>query len=212
MKFEEYLKENKQQLDKLDVFDGTWNAVESQLKSAKNAESTLRYGRSFWILGVIALLLIAAFYLLNQKDDVNDIQLVQQTKKAELQDLKSLLQQEQISSRLKAINKVGFLEGEEQAIPTLLLTTVKNDPSFNVQLAALNAMEPYMENERVRIELIQLLDETSNGQLKWRIVSLLAEVNEKRVEPYLQTIVEDETIHRQVKREAGISLDKIKKL
>lgn len=209
MKFEEYLKDNKDKLDSIDVFDETWNNISNEIDElpSKSPTKLLKYAFSVGFLLIISGVFIW-FYI----SKIQDVQEQQQDFAEEMKEIKELLTANKDGVRIRAINKTEFISNRNPGIQQILIHTLQNDPSVNVKIAALNALESYMDEELVRIALIKQLENSNDNKLLLRIISALSTVNEKRLTPYLEDIIIDDNKRGFVKDEAGMILEKIKNL
>ena len=209
MKFEDFLKEKKDDLESIEVFEGTWSKIENEI-SAEPVVKSSKTKKYALIIGISSILLLLAIW--NYTNKVEKIEENHEHIASEVEEIKMLLAANRDGERIRAINKVGFMPSPDPDKQNILIHTFLNDQSVNVKIAALNALEPYMNEENVRIALIEELDKSDDNRLLLRIISSLSSVNEKRVKPYLEGIIVDEKQHKVVKDEAGIMLEKIKNI
>lgn len=215
MKFEDYLKSNRESLDSLEPDQNDWEQIQKRLDQHASTEVNVgKINYLVWgsLLVFILILLLSLFIFRNYQEKQEHLIFAQQALDQELSEIKVLLTENKTSTRIKAINKVSLIDEKTNQIPSILLQTVQSDPSLNVKFAALNALESFIHLEDVRIGLIGLLVESNDQKLKIRILSFLSEVNEGRIEPYLEDIIENNENHSVLKKEAGVALERIKKL
>lgn len=214
MKFEEYLKENSDQLGSKEPSMKLWDKIEESIM-VDDLQSIPRKKFGRWLLPLlgVGLITVFAWLIFDYQKEQKSIQVAQLELEEKIDEIKHLLGQSQTSSRLRAINKVGFLEKDQtELLPQILLNTVKSDPSLSVKCAALNALEDFVEIENVRIGLIEILSTSTDNQLKMRVMAFLSRVNESRIEPFIDDILKDEDSNELWKSEAGEALEKIKNI
>ncbi len=215
MKFEDYINQHQERLESMEPSISDWEAIARQLPAQSMETTSDRRRMWMYILIVIGLLIIllSSGLLWSQHQEKQEQWLhAQQQMDHQLDEIQAMLSQKKTSSRIKAINRVSMLEDPAEQIPNMLLQTVQSDPSLNVKFAALNALESYAHLEEVRIGLIQLLMQSQDQKLKVRMVSFLSEIQEGRIESYLEDIIDDQGNSSMLKQEAGVALERIKKL
>ena len=215
MKFEDFLKDNRQDLESLEPTEDLWSginvAIDNKIKEEQKPYSRLKLAA----IGLVAIAIICStiFFVSEHKVQRAEWQIAQLKLERSITEIKGLLAETKTSSRLKAINKVGFIPANDnKQLPEILMQTVKSDPSLPVKFAALNALEDYVELESVRIGLIDILSNSKDDKLKVRMMTFLSEINEGRIEPFINDIMQDDKRYDVWKSEAGQALNKIKKL
>lgn len=74
----------------------------------------------------------------------------------------SLLERDSASERLRGVSLTSTAEETDPQVMTALLDAMRNDPSVNVRLAAIDALAPRAGRPRVRGELLAALAEESS--------------------------------------------------
>jgi len=214
MKFEEYLRNNKEALGSKEPTKDLWEKIENEMVADdKETGRKWNFGKLLLSILGVALISVFAWIIFDYQKEQKAIQIAQVELEEKVDEIKHLLTQANTSSRLKAINKVGFLEKDKtEILPQILLNTVKSDPSLSVKCAALNALEEFVEIENVRIGLIDILSTSDDNQLKMRVMAFLSRVNENRIEPFIDDILQDEKSNELWKSEAGEALKNIKNI
>jgi len=120
--------------------------------------------------------------------------------------LTSALQQHSASERILAVNK---LEEKSEINPELLSTltvTLNSDESPNVRYAALQALKKFIDDDKVRAELVKSLESQSDPLIQISLITILVEAEEKSVIAPLKDIVNKKEITPEVKQQAEVAL------
>lgn len=184
MKFEEYIKANKEKLQPKVNKDAIWDQISNELPPKKESNNS-----KYLLMGLGAALLIIclSLYGLNQKNDTQN----EQTKReliALKSEIHSLINTEKTSSKIRAVNLSQDAEIIDQEIIATLIDRLVNDKSSNVQIAAARALEQHIHLESVRIAMIDMLSKTSDPYLQIKLIDMLAMNKENRILPFLDSI------------------------
>lgn len=187
MKFEEHIKGNKKTLGHSAPNKGEmWDNIESQIPQQKPRFS------SKWIVSMAAsFLIIGMIYLFayqvkkDQKLDDTQNELI-----ALKQKINGLMSQRTTSSRILAVSMTEEAGINDLDIINTLIDRMCHDESTNVRIAAIRALEPHTENEIVRVAMIEELANSKNQYIQINLMNILSDANDKRVEPYLDSIID----------------------
>lgn len=115
-----------------------------------------------------------------------------------------LLNEQSVGKRIKAVTMSEELTDGNQEIAQVLIKTMINDPSNNVRLAAINALSHYVNNETVRIAIIEHLSIAKDPYVQIKLINILSKIKEKKAVPTLDDIIkETENIIVKQKAEEG---------
>lgn len=109
---------------------------------------------------------------------------------------------ESASQRIKGLRVAQTLHEADDEIVKALVKTMNEDPNSNVRLAALEALQKFTADAKVRKILIGALSTQNDPIVQIALIQLLVEMKEKGVVEDLQKIVDDEQSIQAVKDEA----------
>ncbi|MBI3004931.1 MAG: HEAT repeat domain-containing protein [Ignavibacteriales bacterium] len=121
----------------------------------------------------------------------------------------SLLKQQSASERLKGVSMSYDLGEGDQELTAALLSTLKYDASPNVRIAALEVLIRFIDQERVRKELIHSLPTQSSPMVQLAMVELMVQTQEQESKPVLQKLLLDPKIDKTVKKRVEESIKQI---
>jgi len=180
MKFENYLKENKKNLEFDQDLDSAWNQIETALAPKTNE---LWKVISIGIL-VLMILVLGLVTVLNKNHETIKSD---NSKSVLFANLKA----KESSNRILALNNIAL--SKDQEVIYALINTLENDESVNVKLAAARALEKFINHEEVRIALIDQLVKVDHAYLKVTIINLLGRKKVKSSVHAMNQILEDES-------------------
>lgn len=130
----------------------------------------------------------------------------------EVSDLKemmmlSLLEKESATDRLKAVNLTQEMDGASTKVTRALLQTLNNDANVNVRLAALEALQPYANDNHVREELIRSIGKQESPLVQIALAELMAALQEKSSVKELQKVLDNTKTPKGVKNKIRQSID-----
>lgn len=121
----------------------------------------------------------------------------------------SMLEEESVTERLKGIQMSNELPMTNEKVTTALFTTLNNDRSTNVRMAALSALSPYTSNPTVREGLIKSIAKQESPLMQMALAELMVELQEKKSIDEFKQILEKEETPEEVKTTLKQSIDKI---
>lgn len=184
MNLKDHLQHNKMDLEHKAPVD-IWNRIDSNLKTGNKNNYTQK---RIYTLAGIAIIVSVLFLVVSQYNQ-------SQKTNAEIKALKTamtdLLKDQSVGRRIKAVSMSDQLKDSNQEIAQVLLQTMTDDPSKNVKLAAINALGKYVDNEDVRIGIIEYLAKAKDPYIQIKLINILAEIKEKKAVPALELIIKD---------------------
>jgi D-ribose pyranose/furanose isomerase RbsD len=118
----------------------------------------------------------------------------------------SLLEKESATERLKAVSLTQEMDQASQKVTSALLTTLNNDGNVNVRLAALEALKPYVADDKVRQELIRSIGKQDSPLVQVALAELMAQLQVKSSVKELRKILKDERTPKEVKQKIQESI------
>lgn len=114
----------------------------------------------------------------------------------------SLLQQQSASDRLRGVSFSYQVEPSDTEVVGALLQTVNRDPSVNVRLAAVDALQKFAGSEIVRKGLIRAVAGQDSLLTQIALVDALAQRREPDAKAGLRQLAQDEHLPAQVREQA----------
>jgi len=110
----------------------------------------------------------------------------------------TLFEQSTASNRLKAVYYTSELSQPDEILLEALLKTLNQDPSVNVRLASLEALEPHMDDPAVRAGLIRSISNQDSPLLQMSIAELMLNVQEKEAVPEMEKLLQRKDLNERV--------------
>ncbi len=111
----------------------------------------------------------------------------------------SMLKQESSADRLQAVNYSYQVQKPRADIREALHYTLEHDPSTNVRLAALRALQPYARDPQVRQRIIESFHQQQSPLVQVEIVDFIRSTETRQME-LLQLLDEDDNINDAVRQ------------
>ncbi len=173
--------------------------IKQQAKSTKNTN----YTKTIWMLAIGAILAAMLFFLVKNKADNQEIN---QQMIAMNENLTKLMQNESSSHRIKAVQISATLPDNNQQALDLLMDAMAKDPSSNVRLSALEALEKHIDNEQVRASIYKSMADETDQVVLISYINILTESKEKSAITELKKITKDQAMDQFIKDEAQLGL------
>jgi hypothetical protein len=121
----------------------------------------------------------------------------------------SLLKQPVSSERLRGVSFSTQVEKPNASLLSALLTTLNEDPSVNVRLAAVDALFLFSDRSAVRDALIASLSKQTSPLVQISLIDLLAQIREKRSLEALKELIQDQKVNPTVKQHAETKISEL---
>ena len=118
----------------------------------------------------------------------------------------SLGNMESPSTRIAAAMKAYRMQEADKDIVDALFTTMNEDPSTNVRLAALEALSRFHRENYVKKKLIASLRKQKDPMVQIELIHVLTEMKQKSILDDLQKMVQDVNTNEAVKERAYSSI------
>jgi len=127
--------------------------------------------------------------------------------RAELEQMKSLvalslLQQQSASERLRGVTWGTRLDEVDRKVLRALVSTMNSDPSVNVRLAAVDALQQYAEDEEVRDGLVRSLSTQDSPLVQIALIDAMVHLREHRSVAVLRHLADDKQLNQAVRERA----------
>ena len=126
----------------------------------------------------------------------------------EMQQVVLLTQLEQSSAtdRLRAVNQSQELPQADQQVIRALLNTLNSDPSINVRLAAIEALQAHAQHPLVREGLVRSFEQQESALVLIALAEAVAALQEKRAVAPMQKLLEQKELDSTVKQQINQSI------
>ncbi|MEM9258216.1 MAG: HEAT repeat domain-containing protein [Bacteroidota bacterium] len=125
------------------------------------------------------------------------------------QEMEVLMQNDRPSARIRATNVALELSVADPTTIGNLGFLLRNDPSPNVRLAALEALQGFPDNMEVREQLLAAMRETPPEVVRFELIEALVRLKEKRLLPYLEELMNTDTVPQPVRDAAEMASFKL---
>lgn len=112
----------------------------------------------------------------------------------------SMLEKESATDRLKAVSLSSEIEGKSKRVTEALIKTLNSDPSVNVRLAALDALQPYAKSPVVREALVRSIANQDSPLVQVALADLMAALQEKSSVTELKKLLQQRSTPKEVKK------------
>ncbi|MEO9476475.1 MAG: HEAT repeat domain-containing protein [Cyclobacteriaceae bacterium] len=168
---------------------------------------------SNWQAAVPALIvgLIIGFFLLpKQTGEVKELA-------SEVQDMKkmlmlSMIEKPQAQDRIMAVNMVSEIPKADEKITASLVSTLNNDPSVNVRLAALDALMHYAKHEYVRARLIKSISLQTSPLMQVALADAMIALQEKSAVESFSHLLDSAQVEESVKSKLESTIKTLKEI
>lgn len=188
MKFEEYIRNNREKLQPPIDKEAIWDRISNEIPPAGNGINykLLFAGSAILIVALCSILFYSSRTIGKHVDETNQEIIALKS------EINTLINKEETSSRILAVSMSEDIASNDQEIIATLINSMINDSSPNVQLAAVRALEKHTNDEAVRIAMIETLGNTTDAYLQIKLIDILSLQNEQRLLPYLDSIIKND--------------------
>jgi hypothetical protein len=121
----------------------------------------------------------------------------------------SLMQQQSAGERLRGVSWAYRVEPSDTEVLSALLSTVNNDASVNVRLAAVDALHPFGASPVTRTAITQSIRKQTSPLMQVALIDLLVDLKVVEASAELKRLSADETIDPSVRERARWALGKL---
>ncbi len=157
----------------------------------------------------IALLLLGiqiGYNLQNQNGEQKMVGLTNEVQEMKQMMMLTLIEQQSVTQRLKAVNLTYELNNDNDKVATVLLNTLNNDENINVRLAAAEALLSLADQPKVRTGLIRSISQQDSPIVQSALVDVLVVLQEKNVTPTLQELLKKDDLNPEIREKINTSL------
>jgi hypothetical protein len=187
--------------------------IAEELKAEKKTKTIFFQPTLFKVAAAIALLIVCGsigFYIKQQNDLIAIHKRKLEMLEQQTQQMMAMIGNDQSASqRIQGVNVSLKFEKPDDAIVDALVKTMNEDPNSNVRLAALEALSRFINEKKVRQEIVKSLGKQKDPIVQIQLIQLLVKIKEKGVVDDLQKIVDDDATMHAVKDEAYSAIMKL---
>lgn len=121
----------------------------------------------------------------------------------------SLLEKEEATERLRAVNLTREMDDVSAKVTTALFTTLNNDENVNVRLAALDALKAYSYDSRIREQLVGSIAHQESPLVQVALAELMAALQESSSVNELQKIIDSNRTPEDIKEKLKETIEAI---
>jgi hypothetical protein len=121
----------------------------------------------------------------------------------------SLMQQQSAGERLRGVSWAYRVESSDTEVLSALLSTVNNDQSVNVRMAAVEALHAFGASPVTRTAIVQSIPKQTSPLVQIALIDLLVDLRVTDAAPELKKLSSDETVDALVRERAKAALGKL---
>jgi hypothetical protein len=121
----------------------------------------------------------------------------------------SLMQQQSAGERLRGVSWAYRVESSDTEVLSALLSTVNNDPSVNVRMAAVESLHAFGASPVTRTAIVQSISKQSTPLVQIALIDLLVDLKVNDAAPELKKIGADASIDESVRQRANWAAGKL---
>lgn len=120
-----------------------------------------------------------------------------------------LMQNESSSTRIRAATVSLDLEVADPEVIANLGRMLRQDENTNVRLAALDALSRFADEPAARREMLDAMGEAPPPVVRLQLLEILVGLEEKRVLPYLEDLIQNDTLPQRLRDAAQLGAFKL---
>lgn len=181
-------------------------ALEAEIENVNKSKTVFFTPAFYRIAAAIAFAIVGValtLWIRNYNEQKQRLANIEKEMEQTRQMMRGLLENQlSASQRMQGVNVALSVDKVDQQIVNALYKTMTEDPNSNVRLAALEALDKFSTDAKVRRMLIASLSVQKDPVVQIALIQILVKLNEKSVVNDLQKIVDDNETMQAVKDEA----------
>jgi hypothetical protein len=191
------LRETLHELDARPTADMSDPAWERTLRAAMSPRVVLSVGRGAWrsspmvaagLVAAVFLLAVLSFALLGARQEREVERLRAELRDARAQMVVAMLREPESAERLRGVALGGPLLGQDARVAAAFVTVLRTDPSPNVRLAVLDAVDAAPRHAQLATEILMALPAEPQPAVRLAMIDLVAELGDPRAQDALSTL------------------------
>jgi len=191
MKFEKFIQENKKEFEFQEDLSEIWTDIESHQFFIQKKPSSNRLVKIILSIAAVSLLCFIAYSVIDKKS----------SKQSDVLYATSLEGKPPLA-KILAIKTNDFGNEHSEDIMETLLYLIQTETNTNVKLAAIRGVEKYIQNEKVKITLIDLLSKEEEPYITVAVLNILQRGKVKESLPAFNQVIQNKSQVKFVKEEA----------
>ncbi|MEM9835373.1 MAG: HEAT repeat domain-containing protein [Bacteroidota bacterium] len=179
-------------------------AIQAEAQPRRSIIRRLPIGRMASIAAAVLLVFALGWYFGNSSGKT-ETQTLMATRSLMLE----LMKNEKTSARIEATAVVQEVAVADAELINNLGFLLKSDPNANVRLAALTALLRFPDEPQVRQTLLDALDGDLQEVVRLQLIETLIQLREEKVIPYLETLIENDSLPRHLQDAARMGTFKL---
>jgi len=201
MNIKDYLQQHKGSLAFDENLDDVWLGIEKDLPR----NSTMNI---WWVIGILVIGSLFFALHIHSKKSLRQDEEIQNKSKYKQHEIFAVLQSKQSGEKILAVSQLNDQAVDDEVIDALIYT-LQYDESINVKIATVRALEQYMQHEKVRIAIIEMLGTVNDSYLKIKLIHLLTRKKIKHAIPALDDLIQRNDTRAIVREEATTGKEKL---
>lgn len=188
MKFEEYLQSNRNHLQ----HDSPKKEMWERINGTRKKKTKIRRIPAWMKLASSFIIVICSTYLFFSSSRTAEDKVLNMPSELKLQ-MAALANGEKTSQRILAVNMVDDVKVADEEIIQILIERMQLDKSKNVQLAAVRVLAKYIDNENVRIAMLDELAAGNDPYIQMKVIEALSFYKENQGVQQWDALLESKT-------------------
>lgn len=121
----------------------------------------------------------------------------------------SMLQEQSAGNRMRGVTYSAQMAQPDSQVQQALLHALNNDPSIDVRLSTVDALEKYAGDPQIRRALIAAVPQQDSPLVQVALIDLLTQLKDKDSGPALEKLVRDRQADELVRQRAAAAMQKL---
>jgi hypothetical protein len=121
----------------------------------------------------------------------------------------SMLQEQSAGNRMRGVNYSVQMAQPDSQVQQALLHALNNDPSIDVRLSTVDALEKYAGDPQIRRALVDAVPQQDSPLVQVALIDLLVQMHDKESAPALQKLLRNTDADELVRQRAAAAMQKL---
>ncbi len=206
LRFDETIDKLKEPVPSKNLDQKFYDLLSKETSKSKRFDFASWFSFESWIpkLAVTMVLMVVGFIggtVLQKNSGGSEVkELAQEVSGLKEMMMISMLEKESATDRLKAVSLSEEIQGPSKKVTEALFKTLNADPSVNVRLAALDALQNYAKSPTVREGLVRAIAQQDSPLVQVALAELMVTLQEKSSVKELRKILGQKSTPKEVKQ------------